>query len=215
MATVLPMDELNLLEKNPRYDYQYTDKVIKALTLRIIRKFQNAKMRVLRMSEREIIRFGKEFYADLYKDAFFHFGKIADYQYHDAGGTGRITDKWLRKSLRSYDPVMKRVFENEADRKASVFIESVISAADRAEQVDIRMREWSRFVNQGALDVTDQAVMKAFEEDDEDDESKYVWITKKDERVCAECESRHGHTFRRKNIPVKHPNCRCIVRPVR
>lgn len=215
MRTILPADELNRLE--PKYDYRLTDKTIRYLTLLIIQEFRKAKGRVGGMTERELIRYADQLYGRLYGSVQRSYLKLAKQQYRSAGGhLGSIDADWVLGVLNDYDPVLKRVFDHEIDRKQGIFIESVLSTANRAGEVDVRMRELSRLVNQGALDITDRAVRQAFDEDDDDDggSSVYVWITARDEKVCDECHPRHGRLYRKQDIPTKHPNCRCIVMPV-
>lgn len=44
---------------------------------------------------------------------------------------------------------------------------------------------------------------------------KVMWITQMDERVCLDCDEKHGNIYPINDVPEKpHPRCRCYLRPV-
>ena len=122
-----------------------------------------------------------------------------------------ITLTWVDRILERVDPVTQYRFDRETERKAYRLAEALEVAEKRNAEIDKALRLWSRMLSQYAINITDYAMIHAFE----DAGVKRVrWVTQKDERVCSECASYDEKVFRINEIPTKHWNCRCYLVPV-
>ena len=152
-----------------------------------------------------------------------------------------ITLAWVDAILGEVSPVMKYRFDTETERKAQRLAEALIGA-DAAvpavepeetgkqtgvsggggrkptglgpgAEIDKAMRDWSRMVGQEAIEITDAAVMEAYEAANV---PKGMWLTERDQRVCSDCHQLDGKVFPLSEVPTKpHWNCRCRIVPVR
>jgi SPP1 gp7 family putative phage head morphogenesis protein len=193
--------------------YEYTDKMIRYLTKRFIRLFENAKSNLLPMDEVNILNYSKSMYDELEKMTETYLLKLAQKVYENTAQNKKrkIDKKWLCQALSEYDPVTMYVYLHEVDRKRARFAEAVMASTNRASEVDKALRYWSRMVNQYAVEITDKAVIDAYVDDEV---SKVVWVTVDDEKRCRECAERDGKIYDIDDIPPKpHLNCRCIVLP--
>lgn len=203
--------------------YDYTDQVIKYLTKQIIRCFGRSKLSILSFDELHAMNHVDELYKELERIIFKGYWKIAEHSYKrnlSEDAQGSITKKWLRKKLNDYDPVMFYVFMRELQRKKSKYAEAMVAANGfkgssgdvlKVAQTDAAMRSLSRMVNQFAIEVTDFAILKAYEDSGVE---QVIWITEQDERRCSECAKLEGEIFELHEIPPKpHPNCRCRIYP--
>lgn len=122
-----------------------------------------------------------------------------------------ITPEWVEKMLEAPDPVTQYAFNAEVERKAQRLIESLSVTSSQDMAVDTATRYWVKQFAQYAIEVTDAAVMQAFEDAGE---PGAFWVTKRDPRVCSECRERDGQWFSLKNFPPKpHWGCRCERKP--
>lgn len=194
--------------------YEYTDKVIRYLTLHIIRTFSNAKGSLLYFDELNVLDYTNKMYKKLYKDAFDAYWLLVKESYKKnlpKGKRGKVDKSWLEDYLLAYNPVMKYVYEHEVDRKAARFAESVIASPNRSKEIDAGMRSWSKMTNWFAVDVTDAATLKAYEDGGVEE---VIWLTKHDERRCEECKKRDNVVYLINRVPPKpHPGCRCRILP--
>lgn len=151
-----------------------------------------------------------------------------------------ITLAWVDAILGEVSPVTKYRFDTETERKAQRLAEALIGAeaavpAGEPEEsekqtgvsggggrkptglgpvaeIDKAMRDWSRQVGQEAIEITDAAVMEAYEAAGV---VRYMWVTERDGRVCSDCHQLDGRVFPLAEIPTKpHRNCRCRIVPV-
>lgn len=126
--------------------------------------------------------------------------------------SGIVTYEWVEALLRDVNPVTKYSFEKEADRKAQRLIEALTVTQNRDAEIDAAARAWSKQVGQYAIDITDSAVIEAYEEADV---PEVMWMTERDGRVCGWCNDMDGQVFRLSDVPHKpHVNCRCWTVPV-
>lgn len=194
--------------------YEYTDKVIRYLTKKLIRTFSNAKISLLSFDELNVLDYTKTMYDTLRADAVKAYWLLArdSYKKNLADGIGdKLTSDWLDDYLLEYNPVMKYVYEHEVERKAAKFAESVIASQNRAKEIDAGMRSWSKMTNWFAIDVTDAAILKAYRDSGVE---SVIWETERDGRQCAECDKRDGRIYPIDRVPPKpHPGCRCKLRP--
>ena len=135
-----------------------------------------------------------------------------------------ITEKWVAEILNQTDFVTMYRFRTETERKAQRLTEAISAASEgrdelntpatnRNREIDKALRYWTGQLAQYALNVTDYAVVQAFEDAGVDGA---FWIAQKDQRVCTECHALDGRWFRLSEIPRKpHWGCRCILRPGR
>ena len=123
-----------------------------------------------------------------------------------------INDEWVSAVMSEVDPLTMYAFDTETERKAERLAETLEVATDRDAEIDKAIRYWSQQCGQFAINVTDYAMVEAFE----DAGIEFVrWITQKDERVCRECGPRDEVIFAIDEIPTKHYRCRCWLKPVR
>lgn len=137
-----------------------------------------------------------------------------------------ITKAWVDDVLTQTDFVTLYRFDTETERKAERLIEA-ISAADDADgrgdarknvfinrdsQIDQALKLWTKQLAQYAVNMTDYAVLSAF---DDAGVKEVEWVTEHDEKTCSRCSSMDGKVYRIEEFPSKpHPNCRCTARPV-
>lgn len=136
-----------------------------------------------------------------------------------------ITEEWIDDLLSQTDFVTLYRFNTETERKAQRLIEALALVADEnaarglagtAEEVrnmliDQALKQWTKQLGQYAINVTDAAVMQAL---DDAGVKGVVWVTERDQRVCADCHQLDGRWFRLDEVPAKpHWNCRCRLRP--
>lgn len=124
-----------------------------------------------------------------------------------------ITEEWVDEILSQTDFVTLYRFDTETERKAYRLAETLEVAQDRNAEIDRALKAWAQQVAQYALNVTDYAVVQAFD----DAGIEWVeWISEKDERVCRECNGMDGSVFLLDELPRKpHPKCRCRIRPAK
>ena len=123
-----------------------------------------------------------------------------------------ITDEWIDKILSETDFVTLYRFDAETERKAYRLAESLEAAQDKDQEINKALRFWSQQLGQYAINVTDYAVVQAFQDYGLEE---IEWETAKDEKVCAECNSMDGEIFRIDEMPTKpHWGCRCMFKPV-
>lgn len=194
--------------------YEYTDKVIRYLTKKLIRTFSNAKISLLSFDELNVLDYTSKMYDTLRADAVKAYWLLAmdSYKKNLAEGVkGKLTSDWLDDYLLEYNPVMKYVYEHEVERKAAKFAESVIASPNRTKEIDVGMRSWSKMTNWFAVDVTDAATLKAYQDSGV---VSVIWETERDGRQCEECDKRNGRVYPIDRVPPKpHPGCRCKLRP--
>ena len=123
-----------------------------------------------------------------------------------------VTEEWIDRILSETDFVTLFRFDSETERKAYRLAETLEVSNDRDYEINKALRLWSQQLGQYALNVTDYAVIQAFE--DAGIESA-EWVSEKDQKVCNECHSYDGQKFKIDEIPVKpHWGCRCHLIPV-
>lgn len=136
-----------------------------------------------------------------------------------------ITEEWVDDLLSQTDFVTLYRFNTETERKAQRLIEAMALVADenavrgmigtpeeiRNVLIDQAMKQWTKQLGQYAINVTDAAIMQAL---DDAGVKGVIWVTERDQRVCADCHQLDGRWFPLDEVPAKpHWNCRCRVRP--
>ena len=123
-----------------------------------------------------------------------------------------ITEKWVDKVLQDIDFITMYRFDTETERKAYRLAETLEVSNDRDHEINKALRAWSQQLAQYALNVTDYAVIEAFEDAGIEE---VIWISEKDGRECKACNSYNGKRFRIEDLPRKpHYGCRCHLVPV-
>lgn len=122
-----------------------------------------------------------------------------------------IDEEWVDAILEQTDFLTLYRFNSESERKCQRLIEALAVSEDRDFEVNKALRLWSQQLGQYAINVTDYAVIQAYE----DAGIEFVeWVTQEDERVCNECYALNGQVFRIDSVPPKvHYGCRCMFRP--
>jgi len=204
MKTKYNFDELNVLT------YEYTDKIIKYMAKQVFRIFDKYRVYLIYADSRDVYKYSKQMYDELYTEVWKAYYKLYSRVYKDNGGLNKPKRDWVEEYLFGYSPVMEVVFSHEYDRKEARFAESVLASDDRQSAIDKGMRIITRMINQGAIEVTDTAALKAYTEPGA---IKVVWYANQDERTCRECMMRDKKVYSIDKIPRKHPNCRCWLKP--
>ena len=137
-----------------------------------------------------------------------------------------ITSEWVDSILSETDFVTLYRFNSETERKAQRLIEGLAAASDadytenagraarmtRNDMIDQALKQWTKQLAQYAINVTDYAMIQAYEDAGIE---KAMWRDAGDQRVCRECRGRDGQVYALDEIPPKHQNCRCRLIPVR
>lgn len=126
---------------------------------------------------------------------------------------GAITAEWINRILVDVDFITLYRFDTEAERKAYKLAETLEVTPEKAKEIDKALRYWSQQLGQYAINVTDYAVIQAFE----DCGIQYVmWVSEKDGRTCGKCITYDENIYKVKEVPVKpHWGCRCRLVPVK
>lgn len=205
--------------------YKFTDKVVKTYLKQILKRFRRMQRRTITaFDETNVMVIINSEWDGIMALIIEALKKIARYYYRAALRTCRyereftdfMVDAWLLGLLDDLDYVTHYQFNNEADRKRSRLLESVLSvftAVDKKKQIDIAMRYLVRQFEQTADNVTSAAVKHGYE----DAGIELVeWVTQRDERVCHECIPLDGEIFSIYDCPPcpQHYNCRCFLLPV-
>ena len=123
-----------------------------------------------------------------------------------------ITAEWINRILSETDFVTLYRFDTETERKAYRLAETLEVSTDRDMEINKALRQWSQQLGQYAINVTDYAVIQAYEDAGVE---MVEWITMHDGRVCRECETFGGQVFHIDEIPPKpHWGCRCSWKAV-
>ena len=123
-----------------------------------------------------------------------------------------ITEKWVDRVLTETDFVTLYRFNSEAERKAYKLAETLEVSPDRNREIDKALRYWSQQLGQFAINMTDYAILQAFEDAGVEE---VIWDTVKDERRCHACREIDGKRFNVDEVPPKpHMGCRCHLIPV-
>ena len=123
-----------------------------------------------------------------------------------------ITDEWVKRILKSTDFVTLYRFDTETERKEYRLAEALEAAEKRNAEIDKALRLWSQQLAQYAINVTDYAMIQAFEDAGV---NEVQWVSEEDDRVCSECSSLDGQTFYVDDLPPKpHWGCRCTLMPI-
>ena len=211
--------------------YGPCDKAIQAMNRDALREF--GKLKTADWDQLNVIRTVKTLYRRQAKKAEQRYYEIAMEAYilgllfcgmaakeaHQKAEEG-MTPEWVRDVLSEVDFVTQYRFDTEVERKAERLAEALAVAGTAAggtglgrnAVIDKALRDWSRMFGQYAINVTDYALMAAY---DDAGVEKAMWVTMEDERVCEECRSLHGKIFWLDEFPAKpHWNCRCRRVPV-
>lgn len=193
--------------------YRLADIFLKHLIAEYIELFENFKSFLIYKDEINVLTKVNELYADLIsvtKEKLLELAQL-QYDYILQGDYSGIDTVWLNELFESFDPIVKYVFNNEADRKRSRMYEAVMSSDTPLEEVDSALNYWTRMIAQEIITVTDQATLKAYK----DSGVAYLeWVTEEDGAVCEHCEELSGMIFPIDDVPIKpHWKCRCYLIP--
>lgn len=188
--------------------YEYTDKIITYIDKQLVARYARLKS-LLSFDELNVLGEVNTLYREVQSVVRKVFVLLANKVYSSTKETdfGSIDEQWVDALLDGYDPVSKYVFNHEMDRRCARLIEAIIASDNKAQEIDSALRGMSFMCRLYADRITDEATMKAYNDDGED----YVkWVSEKDERVCSVCGKRDGKIYEIDNVPTDpHPNCRC------
>lgn len=190
--------------------YEYLDKIIKQLVIRIYHAFQEFK--ATDFDELNVVIIAAELYQRLMqinREAYLllmrYYLMLEAQEGEDYGD--EMFDLWLDDLLRTPSAVMKYSYESESIRKRDRLVEALIGTNGSVQEIDKAMRYWTQQTGWFALEVADEAlkrgrVLRGV---------RYVkWVSENDTRVCTDCMAMNGKIFPIQNVPPKpHPNCRC------
>ena len=136
-----------------------------------------------------------------------------------------VTDEWIGDVLSETDFVTLYRFNSETERKAQRLVEGLAIVSDgdykedagraarftRNDLIDQALKQWTKQLAQYAINVTDYAMLMAYADMGIEE---VEWEDAGDQRVCTECHSRNGQRYKLDEVPPKHQNCRCHLKPV-
>ncbi|MCH5203126.1 MAG: hypothetical protein J1F03_00175 [Oscillospiraceae bacterium] len=193
----------------PVYDYDYTDKIIAYLDKQLIDRYAKLKG-LVSFDELNVMQSVSVLYQELSILVRKMFLQLAEHTYNAAvkrKSFGSIDEEWVDRLLNAYDPTSKYIFTHEEDRKRARLVEALIASTTKTKEIDAAMRSMSLMWRAYAIKVTDEAVLQAYEDEEEDN---VRWIAEDDEKTCSVCLSRHGKVYAISKLPPKpHINCRC------
>lgn len=217
--------------------YESCDRAIKVLNRKMLKEFNALKL--ADFDQLNVIRTVRKMYRKLAKQAEQEYRKVGydgylygmmlcgfDRKKAERMADRAITEEWVRDILSETDFVTLYRFDSETQRKADRLIEAIAAVEgtddrgaalrsmkfNRNDQIDSALRQWSKQVGQYAINVTDYAVLKAFEDAGIEEAE---WVTEADQRVCSYCHSMSGKRYTLEEFPSKpHVNCRCTAMPV-
>lgn len=196
-------------------NYDYTDKVIAYIDNRLIEGFSRLKS-LVSFDELNVMQDVNALCNSMYVIIRGVFLMLANKVYQDnvrRKGLRELDEQWLDEILNGYDPVSKYVFSSEIDRKRARLIEAIMASSTKSREVDAAMRSLSLMCRIYADRVTDEAVMRAYVDDEE---GRVKWVAEKDGKTCPVCLSRDGRIYEIEDLPSKpHINCRCRLERVR
>lgn len=221
------------MEKNV---YESCDRAIRILNRKSMKEFESLKLadfdslnviRTVRKMYRKLAKQAEEQYRKVAHDAYIYGMFLCGpdwYEKAERMSTKAVTNEWVRDILEQTDFVTLYRFVSETARKADRLIEAiaVVEGSDergaalrsmrfnRNDQIDSALRLWSKQVGQYAINVTDYAVLKAFDDAGVDE---VMWMSQRDDKVCNVCLERDRRTYALDDVPPKHLNCRCYLTP--
>ena len=195
-------------------NYDYTDRVIAYIDKQLIARYSRLKS-LLSFDELNVMQEVRALYDSILVMVREVYLKLANRTYtsNSRRREQRILDElWVDHILSDYDSVSKYVFISETDRKCARLAEAIIASPTKVQEIDAAMRSMSLMCRIYAVRVTDEAVLQAFRDDDDD---LVHWVAEKDEKTCSVCYRRDGKIYSIDELPSKpHINCRCVFERV-
>lgn len=219
--------------------YAAADSAIRMMNRDALREF--GKFKTSKMDELHIIRDVKVLYREQARKARKRFYEVGFEAFllglYLCGIQGKkahqmaekaISPEWVDAFLKDVNLVTGFRFDTETERKAQRLTEALAAAAQTEGQkasggsgkppaagtdleIDRALKAWSKQIGQYALDITDAALMEAYEAAEM---PNVQWISVEDNRRCTECRERHGKIFPLDEVPPKpHWGCRCRIVP--
>lgn len=203
--------------------YEAADRAIKAMNREAVEDF--GKLKMAKWDKVSVIRTVLKVYRDSAKRArkrYYSVGfeayLLGLYMCDVKGGEAHqmaekaITNEWVDRILSETDFVTLYRFDTEMERKAYRLAETLEVTEKRNQEIDKALKQWSQQLGQYAINVTDYAVVQAFEDAGVE---MAEWVSERDNRVCNECYALNGQVFRINELPRKpHFACRCRIKPV-
>lgn len=186
--------------------YEQLDKILKKLVAQIYYLSRN--YRRMKLDEMNVVGEINKLYRELEELSRAAFEEIAEYYYRAENGKRHIDwQEWLDEFLRTPSPVLKYSFGSEAVRKRDRLVEALIATTGSVAEFDKAMSYWAQMSGWEALEVADEAILEAREENGVE---LVAWRSEHDNKVCNHCWELNGKIFSLDDLPPKpHPNCRC------
>lgn len=202
--------------------YAACDKAIKELNRIFLeafgrlkgRKFDRNLVKTILELYRKLAKLARKRYYEIGFEAYLLAMAVCDIEPKKAARMAEkaITAEWVDMILSQTDLVTLYRFDTETERKAYRLAEALEATDDRDYEVNKALRFWSQQVGQYAINFTDYAETKAFEDAGVE---MAEWVAVRDGRQCNECMALDGQVFSIKEFPAKpHFGCRCRKRPV-
>ena len=201
--------------------YALSDITIKNLHRKAIKRFELAKRRLLiqGFDELNVASRLDALYKDLEQDnreAFETLYKARFKELEEYLKRRDTVDVMVEIELLLKEPndVTHYAYDTEVLRKrdrAKEAIDAVPTKQQKQLELDKALRLWSQQTDQYCDLVSDAATVKAFQKAGV---SKVIWNTQKDGKVCDTCHDREGQVYYVRNLPTKHPRCRCWITPL-
>lgn len=204
--------------------YGPTDEAIKTVNRRVVTEF--GKLKLADFDKINVVQSVTRVYRTLTVTAKKQYRRVAKHGYAtgllwyyglydepERKAEKAVTEEWLDGKLEQPDPVTKYAFDTETERKAQRLIEALAVSRNPGKEIDVAMRYLSRQFGQYAINVADEGLKQAYEDENV---TKVRWVTAGDEKVCEDCRPLDGKVFLLEEVPPKpHWNCRCFLVPVR
>ena len=191
--------------------YAPLDEILERLIKQIYRLFR--KYRSMPLDELNTVGQVNALYKQLEQLNRQAFEQIAEYYYRQEGGMFKQEwQEWLDKILREPSQVMLYSYDKEIVRKRDHLVEALQATTESVTEFDKAMRYWVAMTGWFAVEVADDAMEQAREEQGID---LVMWCSEHDNKVCDKCWKRNGQIYHLATVPPKpHPNCRCWTMPV-
>lgn len=193
--------------------YEYMDLVLGDAVARTRVVFQQGKQARIATDELNILAQTSHIYTKVNKIATDAFKDIAKWYYNsEPHGDGLFEYLWVEELLRTPSPTARYAWDSEIVRKRDRLAEALLATGRNQKEYTTAMRLWVRMLGWFAIEVADEAVRRAREDDGV---TRVVWVSEHDDLVCDHCDELDGQVFRLRAVPPKpHPGCRCHLERV-
>ena len=208
--------------------YKLADRELERITRIATKRIQRTKRRlfIADFDEVNVMSDLNDLYEALYDDSIEAFRRLFKARYiemwkyikgerPDEDFLDELFDLYMMEFLAMPNPVVGYAYDTETLRKRDRAEEAIIAAPTKLQKQVLFDKHVRYLVIQISffIDlVSDEASVRAMTDAGIE---KVMWITQQDERVCLDCDEKHGKIYKLSEVPDKpHPRCRCYLRPV-